>query len=195
MNTLLTIDLVAVALFAGFCVAKVVPSCNMSIFRYRLWGLRDRLVDQIRDGAFDDDERAREVLEFVEVAITAAPDIGAVKLLFARWSCRGVPVSAPFRLDGLSANDKSLLGQYLNEFHHYLVRHILLGNPSGWVLTAVAFPVAFIATLVERARRRGDGDKRSLIGAARGRMRDEVDPGLALLGGDHAAAHSLSHMI
>jgi hypothetical protein len=194
MDTVLTIEIVAVALFAGFCVVGVIPACNMSIFRYRLWDLRDRLADEIRAGRFDDDQLPGAFLKFVESSIVHARNIGAVKLLFVRWSARNVPCPPLFDLDDLSRDDKRRLGAYESEFRGLLVRHILFGNPSGWALTIVMVPIALLASVIARGSRRGDGG--SVINDARSRVRDEMDPGMALLGGSPSSGQqSLSQMI
>ncbi len=69
MAALLTFDLVALALFAWFCLVKVVPDCNVSILRYRLWRVRDRLADQICLGVYENEAAATDVLHTIEACI------------------------------------------------------------------------------------------------------------------------------
>jgi hypothetical protein len=197
MSALLTFDVVATALLAWCSLLWIIPSCNLSVFRYRLWQLRDRVADDIRQGAFDDDACAEEFLCFVEGAIRGAPDFGTVKLLIMLWATRGVPPPKPFDLEALSPADKALTERHLDELQMLGARHAILGSPSGWILIAVGFPVALVASLIARIRKgRDDDDKRSLIRDARSRVRDEVDPGLALVvARPNRSGHSLSRMV
>jgi hypothetical protein len=196
MSALLTFDLVAIALFVWFALAKIIPSCNVSMFRYRLWRLRDALADEIREGVFDDDTQPKLLLKVIEASIVIAPDIGVVKLLFVRWSARNLRPPEILDLESLSQQDGPRLMGRFYEFRALSVRHVAFGHPSGWVMTSLLIPLALVVTLAERVRR-GKDDDQSVIGETRRRLREEVEPGFALLDGGFRgpSAHTLSHMI
>jgi hypothetical protein len=164
------------------------------MFRYRLWRLRDRLADEIRDRVFDDDAQPKLLLQFVEASIEIAPDVGAIKLLFVRWSSRHIRTREFFDFERLSPDDAARMTTYFNEFRALSVRHVAFGSLSGWILTALLAPLAVLVTLIERVRG-GDDDNRSVIREARNRVSDEVDPGFTLLNGRGRSARSMSHMI
>jgi hypothetical protein len=196
MDIVLTIDCVAIALFAGFCVAVVIPACNASVFRYRLWRLRDRIADEIRADGFQDRERPEMVLKFVEHSIEFAPDVNVFKLLVVGWSCRHLEQPTdPFQLDELSRDDRTRIEHHLGELSRLSLRHVLLDSPSGWLVIGLLAPLAVFASLLDR--RGHDEHERSVFADARRRVRHEVDPVPALIYGhsDRPPRYSLSHMV
>ena len=188
MGTFLILDVVAITLFAWFGLIKLIPSCNLSMFRYRLWRLRDRLEDEVLDGAFKDASQPRALVRFIEGVIDLAPELGALKLLAMRWSCRHVEVPELLHVHELAPQDRAIVEQRLKELNGLTVRHVLTGSPSGWVLTLVVVPVALIASLLEHLLRLLGGERHgasgSVIEEARNKVRDdvEVEAALALLG-------------
>src|ERR1039458_2730736 len=80
---------------------------------------------------------------------------------------RMVARSLPPLASSFSTNswaDKALTERHLDELQMLGARHAILGSPSGWILIAVGFPVALVASLIARIRKgRDDDDKRSLI--------------------------------
>ncbi|MFI4990897.1 MAG: hypothetical protein ACHQHO_08315 [Solirubrobacterales bacterium] len=200
MSTFLILNVTAITLFAWFGLIKIIPSCNLSIFRYRLWRLRDRLADEVLDGSFQDGTQPQALVRFIEGVIELAPEIGALKLLAMRWSCRHVQVPELFNVEALDPRDKVVVEQRLDELRAITIRHVLFGAPSGWVLTGVLVPVALLASVLEHLLRllKGDRDGTSVIEEARHKVRDdvEVDPALVLLGSRGAASmRSLTYSV
>jgi hypothetical protein len=203
MQTFLVLDVVGITLFAWFGLIKIIPACNLSMFRYRLWRLRDRLADEVLDGSFRDATHPQTLVCFLEGVIDLAPEIGALKLAAMRWSCRHVQVPELFdrqTLEALDPDDRAIMEQRLDELRQIAVRHVLFGSPSGWLLTFVLVPLAVIASLFEHILRllKGQRDGVSVLQEARHRVRDdvEVDPALALLGRRGAqSARSLTYSI
>jgi hypothetical protein len=194
MVTLLTAILVGMSLFAWFCLVKIVPDCNVSMYRYRLWRVRDRLADQIRWGQFDCDAPARALLWDVEQYIAQAPEVGFVKLLFSRWAKRGCqPEPDVLQRNDLTADDRRRLETYVHELDHIHVRHIAFGSPSGWVITLLLVPAAIVASAIHRLGRSGIRDG-SVISEARERVRNETSPAWALSDTD-TGTHSLTRAV
>src|SRR5664279_2002615 len=150
METFLVLDVVGVTLFAWFGLIKIIPSCNLSMFRYRLWRLRDQLADDVRDGAFQETTQPQVLVRFLEGVIELAPEIGALKLGAMRWSCRHVQSPELFArevLEALDPRDREIMERRLDELRQIAVRHVLFGSPSGWVLTFILVPLAVTVTL------------------------------------------------
>jgi hypothetical protein len=184
MRTFILLDVVGITLFAWFCVVRIIPSCNVSMYRYRLWRLRDQVADDVREGVFQDATQPQRLVRFIEGIIVLAPELGAVKLAIMRWSCRHVPdAKYPFDLQALRPQDRKIMEARLNELGTLTARRILFGSPSGWCLTLVLTPLALISSLVAHLLS-GAVDGGSVIEEARHRVRDEieVDRALMLLG-------------
>ena len=192
MRTFVALDIVGITLFAWFCVVKIIPSSNVSMYRYRLWRLRDRVADEVREGAFEDVAQPRQLVRFIEGIIVLAPELGAVKLAVMRWSCRHVPdAEYPFSLEGLQPREREIMEARINELGALTVRRILFGSPSGWFLALILAPLALISSLVAHLLG-GAVDRGSVIEEARHRVRDEieVDRALVLLGNRSTASRT-----
>lgn len=148
MTTLLSLNLVAVAIFAWFSIFKVVPSYATSRCRYRLWQLRDELADSIRNGEFETPDAARRIVSVVELAIEDAEDLSALNVRLFYWVSRDERLSNdPFHLTALSTGDARSLRKALSEFESALLAKTLLGSPSGWLMTLFLTPVVAISAI------------------------------------------------
>lgn len=184
MRAFIVLDVVGITLFAWFCVVRIIPSCNVSMYRYRLWQLRDQVVDDVREGVFRDATQPQRLVQFIEGIIVLAPELGAVKLAVMRWSCRHVPdAEYPFDLQGLRPQEREIMQARISELGALTARRILFGSPSGWFLMLVLTSLALVSSLVARLLS-GGADGSSVIEEARHRVRDEieVDRTLVLLG-------------
>jgi hypothetical protein len=180
MRAFVILDIVAIALFAWFCLVKVIPSCNVSLYRYRLWRLRDGLADEVRQGAFQDAAPARAVIAFIESLIVLAPQLGAVKLGVMLWSCRHVPDAPdPFKLESLAPRDRQMVQTRLDTVGGLTARHLLLGSPSGWALLVILGIPTFVISLAAFLLR-GAPAGSSVIESTRHRMRHEIEVDRAL---------------
>lgn len=141
MNVLLTIGLIGALLFAWACVFYVIPSCLMSIFRYRLWRQRDELAADIRNGTFAHDGVPDRLVELIESFIQFAPEFSAARILLARlveaWS--DVPASPRETLDmsEMLPTEQEHLEEYLTKFNDTVGNHLIFETPSGWLFLLV----------------------------------------------------------
>jgi hypothetical protein len=197
MSALLTVDFVVLALFAGFCVARVIPACSTSIFRFHLWQFRDQFADEIRTGVYEKPERARQLLQEVELTIEKAADVTAGRALFMQMFGRRLG-SFPhdFPLDDLCERDRRRLQARCDWLDWALSRHIYFGSPLGWVLLLGLTLLSLIIAAVERPFKHGG----SVIGDVKHRVRGEVDPRLTLIDGQLRSSgvsrqRQLSHMV
>lgn len=185
MNVVLTLYVVALALLAWFSVFKIVPSCTVSLFRHRLWRMRDKVADEIRGGTFEDTEQPKRYVALLEGAIEAAPELSPLNLLLARltWTDSMKKLEQlPLRLDDLAPTDRAVLEKHLEELHNAVLTQMLFGTPSGWLVSLVATPLVAAAVLRDRFRRdKGGGG--SFLDHAKSHVADdfEMDPALALM--------------
>ncbi|HET8814110.1 MAG TPA: hypothetical protein VFM51_04065 [Solirubrobacterales bacterium] len=154
MTALLTLTLVALALFAWVSITKIVPSYATSRYRYRLWRLRDDLSDDIRHGKFDQEEGPRKVLALIDLAIEDADDLSALNMILFAWTVVGtkdIPED-PLELGELSPHDDRMLAERLQAVHSALLAKTLLGSVSGWVITIVLTPFVFYSAMRDSGR-------------------------------------------
>jgi hypothetical protein len=196
MDVLLTVDCVGLGLFAGFCLMWVIPACNKSVFRLRLWEFRDEVADEIRAGGFSDAERARELVCLIEEVIEFAGDVSAGKLLVVQVASRGHlrdVTDTTISLEGLEPHDRARLASHRGTLEWAMRRHMLTASPLGWVLLVTIVPLSVAASAVAYIFDQSG----SVWGNAKARLRNEIDPRAALL--DHRpdafAQRELSQMV
>lgn len=174
MSLVLTIALVSVTLFSWVCLFKIIPDCLLSMFRYRLWRQRDELADEIREGAFDHDEAAREILHRIECYIRLAPQLSPLHIGLMRLSLIGVEIKDKSWIPDLSAlseaEQKVLLGR-LEQLAETIGNHVLLETPTGWATILFGLILLPFALIYERIRD-GHGEFGKLVAEARQRASD-----------------------
>lgn len=156
--------LVGLVVFAWYCAFKIIPTCLLSIFRYRLWRLRDEIVDEIRHGKYHGTKQPRALARDIECFIEGAPDISPLNIGLLFLSSWGVhpPADDLFDFSDADRRDQRRLSKHVNEFQRTLTRHVFLHTPSGWLLIAPALPFMGLYKLKDILRRlrhksRGDG--------------------------------------
>jgi hypothetical protein len=143
MTVLTTFALIAVAVFVWACLFKVIPNCLLSLFRYKLWRQRDQLAREIRCGEYEHRESAEMVLGEIECFIEGAAQLSPLNIGLLYLSARGIVVVPEDRLilQKLPADERARLESTLDDFHRAVAKHVLLGTPSGWLVTFLAVPV------------------------------------------------------
>ena len=154
MTTLLFINLVVLALAAWVSLFILVPSCAASRCRYRLWNLRDQIVDQIRHGEFVDSQPAQELVLITELAIEDAPDITAVNAFLFRIATGDLRlVEDPLGLETLGPQDSRSMEPHIQRLDHILLTKAFLGSPTGWIAALVMTPFFLISLFKARGGR------------------------------------------
>jgi len=127
---------------AALSLLVVIPWCLRSLFRYRLWRLRDSIVDGVHAGDLPVDDAAR-LLSRVDNTIRYAREITALNMFLVSAATRGLEEHEP-PLD-------ERLREYEGKWEDATVRHVIYGSPSGWavlivglVLTGVFFLVSWL---------------------------------------------------
>jgi hypothetical protein len=144
METLVgTVAAIALALFAWASLFSIIPRCRTSLFRYKLWELRDQIADETRNGMFEDRARAKELVKEVERTIRWAPGMTPLSMSLARWAGKGMEFRPAHPREaivkGLNPKDLAMFDQRLEELDRLSMRHVFLDSPSGWVYLAWAF--------------------------------------------------------
>jgi hypothetical protein len=144
MATLLTLNILVLAVAAFVGVFRTIPSCAVSLFRYRLWWYRDCLVDDIGAGSYENPEPARRLIEEIEAAIRVAPELTRFRVELASRMAERAGIQSPERIDfdALSEADRTRLGECYDGFTRAVIWKVYAGSPSGW-------PIAFVSAMRE----------------------------------------------
>jgi hypothetical protein len=124
------------AALAGLFV--VWPLSERSLFRYRLWAIRDRLVDDLLDGTVSRSEAAIRLRAQIEWEIrNAAPYLleryAIYRFVVLRRLAQPADVEIP--MTGLADSERERLRHYEQEVGSARLKFIVFGSPSGWLLT------------------------------------------------------------
>ena len=137
-----------------WAVARWIPACVHSVFRYRLWEIHDDLVDLCLDGRLPSAHPAVEDLRLVvQRGILLAP-----RLTMGRWIISGVlsggpHVELPSR-DGLTHEQVDLLDEMQHSLGEAYLRHLAFSSPGGWAVLAATPVLGPILTLRNRLKGR-----------------------------------------
>lgn len=148
---------VASASIAWILVVVALPRYFRSAFRYRLWRLRDDLVDDVLSGNLPDVSSVREMRKRVEVGIRYADDLTLATVLVSAWAThasgftvrqeRKIREQEARRREELTAKELVLVDQYESRLTKASVVHVLTGSPSGWIgvlLAALLSPLVAV---------------------------------------------------
>jgi hypothetical protein len=133
-------------LLAWLSIFVVIPSCSISLLRYRLWQLRDKLAGEIRAGKFSDQDQPQRLILVIEASIKSAHVYSLPNMLLLHLFVRKVELPTPFDLDALNADDRRLFERRLEQLEMDTLSRALIGTPSGWVVLMLAVPVALLVT-------------------------------------------------
>lgn len=138
--TILTIVLLGCSAIVWGLAVFVVPQHVNSLFRYRLWRLRDDLEDHILDGRLPECPGVRDLLETLE-AMIEHPEELTLSSIFAhrifRKELRAAARDSVPDLSDLSAEQKSLYADVLHESYESVLFKAIAASPAG----AVTFPL------------------------------------------------------
>ena len=135
----------------------VFPEAELSLFRHRLWRLRDELHCAIRHGEFKQSPEPECLLRNVESIIFLAPEISALTSIVLAMYLRSRPPDprteqGEIRWSEMNEYDRHALLPYSRRFDDLLLHHIFFGSPSGWILSGIAIPPAFAYVSFRKAK-------------------------------------------
>jgi hypothetical protein len=132
---LLVVVLVGVALWAA--VIFFIPSCTASLFRYRVWELRDAIVDDVFDDRLPEDPAVWDVVDRFEAMIVIARHLSMGKLFAFKRALRDAQPEPPLSRAALTVDQRKRLSDYEHDLQRALALYLTLGTPTGWALTPV----------------------------------------------------------
>ncbi len=137
--TFLFLSIVSV-LSAWACLFIVIPSALRSLFRHRLWRLRDEVMDQAMREELPLEDSLR-LADRVEAVIHHARDVSPLGILL--FSIAAIGIDVPKR-EPLSPE----LRPYEMRLIGLMTDHLFTGTPFGWVLS----PILWLLSVAHRRR-------------------------------------------
>ncbi len=134
-----------------------IPSCLCSLFRYRLWRLRDTVKDEILQAQLPDQEVVHEFLSVIESAILLAEKITLIQVLFLPVNERALHQQrrdSNRLIQQLDEGSRSRFLAHRKEFMGILILRLFIGSVGGWVFLVgllPAIPIMLICRVVQRA--------------------------------------------
>jgi hypothetical protein len=126
---------------------------GVSIFRYRLWSIRDRMMDDVLSGALPQNRAVRDVLGLVEGTIRHAGYFSVFRWWFLPHPPASYIAESERALEavraGMNDEQRKLLDAYRDEANKCMATHLVLGSVLGWLLIP---PAAVYAVLSKKGR-------------------------------------------
>jgi hypothetical protein len=136
-------SLLAIAAWAG--IILVIPWCQRSRFRYRLWRLRDKVTDDLIRDALPRSDAVIELREQIDDSIRYSRDFTFLNFLLAYTVAEKYSRLAVQRAsrDDLRPEEAERLKQYESQLEEAQTVHLLTGSVSGWVGTVLLAILSF----------------------------------------------------
>lgn len=143
MNSALLVSLLVVGNFtvATAVFAFVVQSSERSLYRYRMWRLRDEVVDAVLTGQLTADKAVLHWLDMTEAFIDITDYLTPYRYLALSRTYRraGLDVHAESDADiGTSPETRAFLDRMSRSARAARMRLFFLGSPSGWLVSLAA---------------------------------------------------------
>ncbi len=152
----LVFALVALSLLLWGGVVYVVPRNLRSLFRYRLWTIRDRIVDEVLSGELPDSPVVRGLILMVESAIRHAGDATLMRFLLIP------PLPCDYRkewlefwdtgLKELSDDQRARFEKHRDLLGKALVKRLVSASIGGWILFVVVCAMVFFRAIFAGVR-------------------------------------------
>jgi hypothetical protein len=187
MSAVLTVILLSLAVGASIIVFYVFPSSTASLLRYKLWALRDELVDGLNNDEFQDVTQPRKLVRDVELTIESAEELRPVRMLVLMLLAGGKRPPGNYTAFDLSRADdadKLLLEPLWRRYVSAVIKHVLFGSWSGFVVAPILIFAAAIESILKgRIGRDGGADDGSVVDDMKQVVRREihVEPTLRVL--------------
>jgi hypothetical protein len=154
-----------------------IPAATVSILRYRLWAVRDKLFDQIHGGVYADAEQPSRLLRQIEMTIEVFDELTLLNMLLAGLLMREEQPQGPPQFDpqAMSEVDRKRIMPLFWSWGGTMLRRIFFASWSGLIGFVVAAPVALVVVGLRRLRpKRDQDDGGSVVEEAKGEIRKWV---------------------
>jgi hypothetical protein len=121
------------------CVLFLVPRQVESIFRHRLWQIRDETQDYVFDRRLPDVPVVRNLIDTMEVLIQHSEQINMATYLAFHIVHRTKDVHRPssFDVSGLSTEQAEIIDRTLDEFYRSVIFKAIAGSRAGALLLPI----------------------------------------------------------
>lgn len=139
--------------YVAYVVLFAVPKNQASRFRYRLWRLRDDIVDAQISGEIEESPEATQLVEAIEAGIESARDLSPLRFLIVFMFMATSPhLREQLKRHGLP-KIALMPKNYGHSFGRLLLKHLLFGSVSGWIFSIVLFGLIMpFALITKRAK-------------------------------------------
>lgn len=131
---MITIAVVLLLCFASLwvCVLYLVPQLVDSLFRYRLWKVRDDLQGYLFDEKLPESPAVNELLEMVEDTIRRSSSIAISKFIIFRslWKSKESNAKS-FDFSDLPEEQRDLINALMHELYLSITFKEMAGSPVG----------------------------------------------------------------
>ena len=158
-----------------------IPNCLCSLFRYRLWRLRDAVKDDILYGRLPDRPFIREFVSMLESYILVANKLTLVQLLLLPSNKQEAERRIKELMQSiheLSEEPRKRILAYQEDLKLILVTRLFIGSVTGWIFLTFLMPaiiMMFIYRVIQRASVSATDLIVSVVGCIYKAMRKDVD--------------------
>ncbi len=151
---LITFLVVSTGLWA--CLVLILPRSLRSLFRYRLWVLRDELVDDVIAKRIPLTDAVRDVLSTMEALIRDSKNVTLGRwLLLPRKSMQVASeyhkgVEAAF--SAMTREEQERVSYFRQSVARAVAMRLLIGSPLGWLFSVVFVTAKYSFALNERIK-------------------------------------------
>jgi hypothetical protein len=157
-----------VGVFAiGFWIVLfgAVPAMVRSLFRYRLWLLRDSLADDLLFDRLGDSEAAKIMLRMIESNLSTSDEVTFVRVAMLSRAATAVSdePSIAKAIAKLDAREKNIMNGYRFRYSFLMSLQLTLGSPIGWVILVMLFPFIVLLSVYNACQRSSEQVANALV--------------------------------
>ncbi|MHC4696996.1 MAG: hypothetical protein ACYTFA_09655 [Planctomycetota bacterium] len=146
--------LLVTVLWAIFVIQ--VPRTLRSLFRYRLWAIRDAVVDDVLRGDLPKSPLVDDDIRQIECIIANSEAVTFLQfLVLPRPPKKYVEARNAFRTEEfkkLTEKQQAVVRGYTDALQWAVLRHLLFGSFAGWTVLGLLATIAFVVAVLAAAR-------------------------------------------
>ncbi len=146
--------LLVTTLWAIFVIQ--VPRTLRSLFRYRLWAIRDAVVDDVLRGSLPKSPLVRDDIRQIESIIANSEAVTFLQFLFLpRLPKKYVEARKALRAEEfkkLTEKQQGVLSGYTDALRSSVLKHLFFGSFAGCTVLGLVAAVAFVVAIVAAVR-------------------------------------------
>lgn len=120
------------------------PSILRSLFRYKIWALRDEIIDLVDGGKLPSNDAVIQLRRALESTLIHVEEVTAVKwMILPRLTGESRPIEDDEYnsiVAGMSEDEREVLNDFLRRVEDAFVVHLSIGSFAGWgILVGIIF--------------------------------------------------------